>query len=196
MISIDNIQIEESIPRIKFACNVGACRGACCTLPGGLGAPLLDEELAEIDKALPIVETMLPNEHRDVIYQHGKYEGTSGSYTTMCINHCACVFVLYENGIAKCAFEKAYFEKKLSWRKPISCQLFPIRVDSGWMQRLRYEQVSECDPAIETGINQTIFLNDFLKDALTRAYGERWYQQFKEVCEWHRSQGNKFLFNQ
>jgi len=196
MISIDNIQIDESLPRIKFACNVSACRGACCTLPGGLGAPLLDEELAEIDKALPLVEAILPMKHREVIYQYGKYEGTSGSYTTRCINHGACVFVLYENGIAKCAFEKAYFEHTLAWRKPISCQLFPLRADSGWTRQLRYEQISECNPAIDHGVEQNIFLNDFLKDALIRAYGERWYQQFKEVCEWHRSQGNKFLFNQ
>lgn len=196
MMNIDNIEIEESIPRIKFACNASACRGACCTLPGGLGAPLLDAELAEIDAALPIVEPMLPAEHLEVIQKHGRYEGRSGSYTTMCINHCACVFVFYDDGIAKCAFERAYFENKLSWRKPISCQLFPIRVDNGWTQRLRYEQLAECNPAIDNGIDNNIYLNDFLKDALIRAYGERWYQQFKEVCEWHRSQGGKFLFNQ
>ena len=174
--------IDETIPQIKFACNIAACKGACCTLVGGTGAPLLDEELEQIEQAFPIVKSSLPKEHLEFIAQYGLYEGRSGSYTTMCFNNRACVFVLYENGIARCSFERAFRDEKLKWMKPLSCHLFPIRVSHSAPERLRYERILECDAALNYGRDENIYLSTFLKESLIRAFGLAWYEEFQLVC--------------
>jgi hypothetical protein len=190
MIEIRKIFVEDNIPGIQFACNTSACKGACCTLPGGQGAPLLNEELEQIEQAFPIIKSSLPHEHLDAIQQFGLFEGEPSAYTTMCYNNRACVFVLYENGIARCAFEKAFFEGSVKWRKPLSCHLFPIRVDRGMTNRLRYERISECDPALDYGEQNSISLSNFLKEPLVRAFGSSWYNDFQFACDWKHKASN------
>lgn len=183
MLGIEQAIIDDAIPQIKFACDLSACKGACCTLSGGTGAPLLDDEVEQIEHAFPIVKSSLPKEHLESIAQFGLYEGRSGSYTTICCNNHACVFVLYENGIARCAFEKAFREGKLKWKKPISCHLFPIRASRGVPRRLRYERIAECNSALDRGENEKIFLCNFLKEPLIRAFGLAWYEEFQLTCD-------------
>lgn len=187
MFEIQKAVVEDSIPQIKFACDTTLCKGACCTLSGGQGAPLLDDELIHIKEVFPIIRSLLPQDHLNTIEKFGMYEGESGSYTTMCFQHHACVFVLYENGIARCAFEKAFLEGKINWRKPISCHLFPIRVHRGFIQRLRYEHIAECNPALTRGDKENILLSRFLKEPLERAFGSSWYQDFDHACEKERN---------
>jgi hypothetical protein len=186
MLEIRHKIIDDIIPRIKFACNTSACKGACCTLAGGTGAPLLDNELEQIEKAFPIIKSSLPKEHLESIEQFGLFDGSSGSYTTTCFNNRACVFVLYENGIARCSFEKAFREEKLKWQKPISCHLFPIRVSRFEPEHVRYEQILECDTAIKRGEVENIYLSDFLKEPLVREFGLPWYDNFQLACDRER----------
>lgn len=182
MFEIQQSIIEDSIPQIKFACNLSACKGACCTLPGGTGAPLLDDEIEQIEQAFPIVKPSLPQEHIETIERYGLYEGKPGSYTTMCFKSRACVFAIYEEGIARCAFEKAFGKSKLQWRKPISCHLFPIRIDRGMAERLRYERIAECDPALNRGEQEQIYLSTFLKEPLVRAFGSSCTRIFNQCA--------------
>jgi hypothetical protein len=188
MLEIQQAIIDETIPRVKFACDLSVCKGSCCTLAGGTGAPLLDDELEQIERAFSIIKSSLPREHLESIAQFGLYEGKPGSYTTMCFNNRACVFVLYENGIARCAFEKAFNEGKLKWKKPISCHLFPIRVSRDVQKRLRYERIAECNPAIDRAENENIFLSNFLKEPLIRIFGFTWYENFQLMCESERKE--------
>jgi hypothetical protein len=186
MLEIKQPIIDDAIPRIKFACDLSACKGACCTLAGGTGAPLLDNEIEQIEHAFPIIKSSLSKEHLESIAQFGLYEGRPGSYTTMCYNNQACVFVLFENGMARCAFEKAFGEGKLKWKKPISCHLFPIRISRGVPERLRYERITECNSALNRGENEKIFLSYFLKEPLIRAFGLIWYAEFQLTCDRER----------
>jgi len=186
MLEIKQAIIDDAIPQIKFACDLSACKGACCTLAGGTGAPLLDDEIEQIEHASQIIKSSLPKEHLESVAQFGLYEGRPGSYMTICYNNHACVFVLYENGIARCAFEKAFREGKLKWKKPISCHLFPIRVSRGVQERLRYERIAECDCALNRGGNEKIFLSNFLKEPLIRAFGLAWYEEFQFTCDRER----------
>jgi hypothetical protein len=187
MPELRQVIIDDAIPHIKFACNLSACKGGCCTLAGGTGAPLVDDELEQIHAAFPVIQSSLPGEHLEYIAQFGLYEGKPGSYTTMCFNNRACVFVLYENGIARCAFEKAYGEGKLKWKKPMSCHLFPIRASREKPERLRYERIAECNGARDRGEKERIFLSTFLKEPLIRAFGPAWYEEFQLTCEWDRN---------
>ncbi len=140
-----------------------------------------DEEV-EIEKAFPVVKKYLGQDHLRAIDERGLVDRSFGDITTTCFEHRACVFVTYENGVAKCSFEKAYFAGEIQWRKPLSCHLFPIRVDHGFNDYLRYESIPECSPALERGEQEDIELADFLKDSLVRAYGESWYVDFRKLC--------------
>jgi hypothetical protein len=179
--------IVENIPNVLFACDLLKCKGACCTMPGARGAPLREDELEEIEKAYPVVRKYLSFRHKDTIEERGLVQGRKGDYTTQVVQNQACVFAFFEDDIAKCAFEKAYQKGEIVWRKPISCHLFPIRVSPGPDERLRFENIAECQPALARGIRERTWLSDFLEDPLSRAFGQDWYQAFRRYCESRRN---------
>lgn len=181
MFSIQDIKIDPAIAGVKFACNLSRCKGACCTMPGPRGAPLTEDEVAEIEKAFPVVKKYLGQDHLTAIDEQGLVDRSFGEITTRCYDHRACVFVTYEKGVAKCSFEAAYFKGEIGWRKPLSCHLFPIRVDHGFNDYLRFESIPECSPALERGVTENVGLADFLKEALIRLYGESWYSEFRKA---------------
>lgn len=182
MFSVQNVTIDASIAQVKFACDLAQCKGACCTMPGPKGAPLTEEEGKEIIKAFPVIKKYLNEDHLRAIDERGLMERSGGEITTTCFEHRACVFVTYEKGIAKCSFEKAYFNNEIGWRKPLSCHLFPIRADHGFDGHLRYESIPECSPALKRGQVENIYLSDFLKESLVRLHGEAWYAEFQKAC--------------
>ncbi len=177
MTVIQEITLDPPIREIHFACNLGQCKGACCTMPGGLGAPLLPEEIAEIEKAFPQVQKYLSVKHLQAIEERGLVDSRFSGYVTPCVDNRACAYVYYEGEIAKCSFEKAYLKGETKWRKPLSCHLFPIRVDGG-SKTIRYEPIPECDPALANGRHLKIPLSKFLEEPLIRAFGQEWYDEF------------------
>lgn len=183
ILQIDNILIGKEIVKINFACDLIKCKGACCTLESEYGAPLLKEEISEIENILEIVKSYLPDPHIKEIDSFGFYENKDNDLMIRSFNNRACVFVFYENGIAKCGIEKAFIDGKTDFRKPISCYLFPIRVSDFGGEVLRYEKFEECAPALEKGNEENINLIDFLKEPLIRKYGNNWYLKLKEITE-------------
>lgn len=182
---VDSPLIAGDIPKSRFACDLARCKGACCTMPGHRGAPLLDDEIEEIEKAYPIVRKYLSFRHKDTIDERGLIQGRQGDYTTQVVDRKACVFVVFENDIATCSFEKAFLNREIQWRKPISCHLFPIRISKEPPYALRFEYIGECQAAVDRGRRESIPLWKFLETALTRAYGEAWYKDFAEYCSSH-----------
>ncbi len=181
LVVIDNVAVEGSLFERRFACDVLKCKGACCSLPGGRGAPLLDSEIDQIAKALPQVLPALSNEKKEIIEKSGFHEGEPGDYATVCVDDKDCVFVYRENKIAKCSIERAFYDGKIDFRKPISCHLYPIRVNKFGGDILRYHRISECDPALKKGEAENVDVIEFAKDALIRLYGEAWYKELVEV---------------
>jgi hypothetical protein len=180
---LDNIA-DEALATTKFACDLNACKGACCTMPGGRGAPLDDAEVELVDDATPAAMKYLSDRNRSIIERHGAIEGRSGDYATRCIDDRDCVFVYHENDIAKCAIERAYFNKEAAFRKPLSCHLFPIRISHLFDgDFLRYERIDECDAALANGAKKGVPLYRFLKEAITRAYGEEFYNELAARIE-------------
>jgi len=177
LIVVDDVAVEGSLLDRKFACDVLKCKGACCSLPGGRGAPLLDSEVGQIADILREVLPMLSEEKRRIISDFGFYEGDPGDYATTCVDDEDCVFVYRENGIAKCGIERAFNDGKINFRKPISCHLYPIRVNKFGGDILRYHQIPECKPAVKKGETENVDVIDFVKDALIRLYGEGWYDK-------------------
>lgn len=179
--AIDNVLVREEIVEIPFSCNLTACKGACCTLESELGAPLSEEEITQISGLLPRVKKYLPAEHLKEIEDHGFYEDKDGELLTRSLDHKACVFVHYENDVAKCSLEKLYFDEGTSFRKPLSCHLFPIRVNKFGGDVLRFEKFNECEPAKEKGKEENITVAEFCGESLIRSYGNNWYNKMKET---------------
>lgn len=177
------VLVDEEVPHVRFACDLEQCRGACCTMPGGVGAPLLRQERSEIAQAVSVVRKYLPQAHREVIDREGLVVGSLEAPVTPCYQRGPCVYVTFDGGIAKCAFEKAFLAGEIRWRKPLSCHLFPLRSDGGSRHRIRFEYLRECEPAIQRGRSEDVPLWEFLKAPLVRAYGADWYARFVEVCE-------------
>lgn len=188
MIVIDNILISDDLIDAPFSCNLGACHGACC-VKGDSGAPLDEDEIPALEAALKVVEHRLRPEARKVIDEVGVWEKTSTrEYAVTCVGNSECVFVTYEGPIAKCAIEQAHEEGKSTFRKPISCHLYPVRIDDlGDFDALNYEQIEMCKSGVRCGTRNSIQLTDFLEDALTRKYGRKWVKNLKENVEHRRS---------
>jgi len=182
MFIIGEAVIEESVARARFACDLQHCKGACCTLPGGRGAPLDDEEVIELEKAFPVVKKYLSEKSLQVIKQYGIFEGVPGSFATSCVDDRDCVFVLYDGDVARCSLEKAFLAGEITWRKPLSCHLFPIRIAPGNGERVRYEKITECAAGRANGEKNDIRLYDYLKEPLTRKFGLEWYGRFVAEC--------------
>lgn len=180
MILINEILVEDRISTNYFECDLKRCKGACCTFPGEHGAPLLDEEVEIIKDVLPIAMDYLSEKSIKYIEHHGFIQGNSGEYTTMCIDKKDCVFVYYEGDIALCAIEKAYRDKKINFKKPVSCHLFPIRVGDFNGKYLYYEKIPQCNSAISKGFDTNTRIYESVKEALIRAFGDEWYQKYLE----------------
>jgi len=181
MIFVEEVLVRTEVMETPFYCDLPKCKGACCTLKSDYGAPITQDEIGEIENILETVKENLPERHVKEIEENGFWEEKSGELMLRSVDKRACVFVYYDDDIAKCGIEKTYFEGKTNFRKPISCHLFPIRVSNFGGDVLRYERISECEPALENGKDKNIKIVEFCDESLQRLYGSNWYSSLKET---------------
>ncbi|MDH7514475.1 MAG: DUF3109 family protein [Bacteroidota bacterium] len=165
--------IDYEVFSLFFCCDLTSCKGACCTFPGGMGAPVDEDELDILEKSFLVVSPILPKEHIDIVERFGLIDSSNGSYYIRCFNNRACVFVYFDGEIAKCSIQKAFLDGTLDWAKPRSCHLFPLRYDGFGGGRLRFEYFEGCAPALKNGKARNIPLLRFTADALVRIIGEK-----------------------
>jgi len=185
MIVIDNTCVSDDIVEKFFICDLQKCKGACC-VEGDAGAPLLESEIAILDDIYPYVKPYLSEKSVATIEKKGLYEiDDDGEYVTTIIDGADCVFVIYDDkNIAKCGIEKAYYDKKIDFKKPISCHLYPIRISTtNGFDSLNYERWTICSPACELGNQWQVPIYKFLQEPLVRKYGEAWYAQLCGLIE-------------
>lgn len=183
MFAVHDVLISDAVLDAPFACHLGRCLGGCC-VHGDRGAPLEPSEREDLERVLPAVQRDLRPEALAEIEEHGVWtEEEPGHYGTTCVDGRECVFVTYDGNVAKCAIQKAYYEGRVDFEKPISCHLFPIRIEeAGGTDILNYEQIDLCTPAVGRGRRLGVQLYDFLRAPLTRRYGEAWYEAFRDAC--------------
>ncbi|MBT8233919.1 MAG: DUF3109 family protein [Saprospiraceae bacterium] len=99
----------------------------------------------------------------------------------------ACVFMgRNELGITFCGIEKAYYDGKIEFKKPISCHLYPIRVSKNeqtGFEALNYDKWDICSSACTNGKKQKIRIFEFAKEALIRQYGADFYEDLTNAAE-------------
>ncbi len=186
MIQIDDKIISLDVLKAEFCCNIAKCKGQCC-VEGDSGAPLEEEEVSILEEIYSKVKSYLTQEGRNTI----ETQGTSlidddGDTVTPLIDNKACAFVNYnEKGDAYCGIEKAWQEKKISFRKPISCHLYPIRIKKYKdFEAVNYDQWNICQPAKINGSRKGLPLFKFLEEAITRKYGEGFFKAMLESYEY------------
>ncbi len=172
MITLEHLLLEQRVLEAEFSCDLARCKGACCTMSGGAGAPVKDDEVDSVREAVNAAMPYLSDRSKVYLQEHGPLEGTPGNWATACIDNKACVFVKFEGDVATCAIEKAFHAGESSFRKPISCHLFPIRIADFGGPYLHYEQFDECGPGREKGKADGTRLVESVSSALSRAYGE------------------------
>ncbi|MDR9417522.1 DUF3109 family protein [Gracilimonas sp.] len=190
MFKVQNTILSDDIATAKFACDLPRCKGACCVV-GDAGAPVTQDEIPVLNKAFRQLKEELPQQSVQVAEKDGVVKGNAKSgYEISTVDSKECIFVQYdEHEVAYCAIQKAYFEGRFNWEKPLSCHLFPVRLKHiAGFDYANFEYVPKlCSTACEKGEKEGAYLADFLKKPLVRRYGEEWFTEFKESCEEVRS---------
>ena len=190
MIVIDNILISDDVVEKQFVCDLNKCKGGCCE-EGDAGAPLDDDELEIVLEMYEKIKPYLSPESINEIEKKGKYTYNKefGWVTpTLGNDNEICVYGKRdEKGVINCAFEQAYYDGVISWKKPISCHLFPIiakKGRSGDYNRINYEPREKlCNPACALGKKLEVATYEFLKEPLIRKYGEEFYNALDKAVE-------------
>lgn len=186
MIAIDDKLISDEVVSKQFVCDLDKCKGACC-VDGDTGAPITEEEAALIDQYYPKVKHLLPENAIKLIEAEGTYtQDDEFDLVTPTINGGICAYGFYdEHNQVKCAFEQEYYKGNISFKKPISCHLFPIRIDTyKTFEAVNYEpRETLCKAACKLGKTLKVPVYQFLKEPLIRKYGEEFYTTLDKIAQ-------------
>ncbi|MGN7784655.1 DUF3109 family protein [Niabella sp. 22666] len=192
MIIIENKIISDDVAEAQFVCDLSKCKGGCCE-EGDAGAPLTEAELDEVNNSYEIIKPYMTKDAIEQVEKKGRYQYDDefGWVTpTLPSDNEICVYAYREqNGLIKCAFEQAYNDGKIKWKKPISCHLYPIIAypgKHGDYERLNYEPRKKlCSPACKLGEKLKVPVYQFLKEPLIRKYGEEFYEVLEQAVAAH-----------
>ncbi|MGC8803717.1 MAG: DUF3109 family protein [Bacteroidales bacterium] len=184
MFQIGNAVVSRDIIEKRFACDLALCKGNCCVY-GDAGAPIDAQEAAQIEKHFDAIKPYLQPEAIKAIEEKGFSEvDEDGELVTPLIENRECVYSYFDNGIARCAIEKAYRDGKIPFRKPISCWLYPIRVSRlNAMYAVVLHRWNICHPGYIKGENEGTPVFKYLKEALVARFGQSWYNELEQVAE-------------
>jgi hypothetical protein len=192
VIVIDKVIISDDVVEKQFVCDLAKCKGGCCE-EGDAGAPLDKEELKIIKKVFDKIKSYLSPASLKEIEKKGfyVYHREFGWVTPTLGNDSEiCVYGIREkDGMIKCAFEKAYYDGIIPWKKPISCHLYPIISEKGKhgdYDKMNYEPREKlCNPACSLGKKLKVPTYEFLKEPIIRKYGEEFYNALDKAAKEH-----------
>jgi hypothetical protein len=180
MLRINDTIFSFDILEKKFRCNLPKCFGNCCRY-GDSGAPLTVDEAHILADIWSLVRTNLRPEGILAIEEKGtSIVDFENENVTPLIGNEECAYTVYKDKILQCGIEQAWSEGKISFRKPLSCHLFPIRIKYySDFRAVNYEELAICSNARTSGEREGIYVFEFLKEPLIRALGTGLYN---ELC--------------
>ena len=185
LVEINNKIISTEVFSEQFVCDLSKCKGACCVQGDG-GAPLKQSEVELIRDNLDHIKPYMNRKGIDAIKENGfYYEDDEEQPSTQLVNKKECAFVYFDkSNTAQCSIETAYKDDAISFNKPISCHLYPIRTkDFIEFTALNYETWNICSPACELGSSLKVPVFRFLKEPLTRAFGADFFEELERINE-------------
>ena len=191
MLLIKDILISDDLFETYFHCDLSKCKGACCW-EGDYGAPLTADEVEIIKSVLPVVKKVLPDENIKILEQKGpsEYYVEPEVTGTSLLKDASCVYLLRdENGIGRCAFEMLHSRGEITFKKPISCELYPIRLIENHevgFTAMNYDKWDICSPGCSLGEQKKLPLFRFLKNAIIRKFGEEFFDELEAYYAYHQ----------
>ncbi len=189
MLAVDNKLISDDVVLEHFVCDLSKCKGGCCE-DGDAGAPLSDEELDEVVNSYEAAKQFMIPAGIAVVEKVGKYiYDKDFGWVTPSINDGLCAYGYRDpKGIIMCSFEQAYNKGLTKWKKPISCHLYPIKINKSRidpdMEYLNYEPREVlCSGGCKLGDKLKVPAYVFLKEPLIRKYGEEFYEALERSAE-------------
>lgn len=188
MLIVEDCIVSEDIADSLFCCALDKCKGQCC-VEGDAGAPLEEVEIPVLQQILPKLKPYMTVEGLEVVQRQGVSDTDPDlNPCTPLVNGRECAFTVWRDGTAMCAIEQAYNDGVISFRKPVSCHLYPIRVDDyGEFRAVNYHRWDVCRCAVAEGRAAGMPLYRYLEEPLVRKFGREWYdellyqiEQFKE----------------
>ena len=174
MLSIENTLVSDELISENFICNISRCKGECC-VAGEAGAPLEKKETTFLN----------PKGIKSIEDQGVFVKGIDGDFETPLVDGEECAYTVFsESGIASCGIEKAHNQGAIDFQKPISCHLYPVRVQSyEKMLVVNYHNWSICSDACNLGNTLKIPIYQFVKKALIRKFGKAWFEALEEFAK-------------
>ena len=185
MILIDDTVISSDVADEFFVCDLAKCKGACC-VEGDLGAPLEEDELEILERIQDDIKPFLSEVGIQELAKTGAWvKDDDGDFSTPVIKGRECAYALYDDkGYLKCGIEQAYNQGEVTFKKPVSCHLYPIRVkDFTEFFAVNYDKWEICDDACSLGKELEVPVYKFVKEALIRRFGEDWYLELEKVYQ-------------
>jgi hypothetical protein len=176
MLRINDTIFSFDILEKKFICDLPYCLGNCCHY-GDSGAPLSSDEAHILDCIWDKVKPYLRPEGIAAIEEKGRslidFENEN---VTPLIGNEDCAYTIKKDNVLMCGIEQAWTEGEISFRKPLSCHLFPVRIKhySDFIA-VNYQELAICSPARKKGNVEGVYVYEFLKEPLIRALGEELY---------------------
>lgn len=186
MIQIDDCIVSADILTEFFACDYGVCKGACCVI-GDSGAPLEDCEPGALEENYPCYSQLMSAKGRETVEKCGfAVVDRDGDLVTPLVPHTEeCAYSGFDReGNCFCTVERCWMRGNGTFRKPISCWLYPIRVSQlgSGMRALNLHRWDICKCAFEKGRREHVRVYEFLKDPIIRYFGEEFYDMLESAA--------------
>lgn len=151
-------------------------------MEGDSGAPLDADEVPVLERIYSSVKPYMTAAGIDVVEREGVSAiDVDGLPCTPLVENRECAYAVVENGLTLCAIEKAWRDGKIDYQKPISCHLYPVRIeDYGEFKAVNYHEWDICRCAVKKGRDEGIPLYRYLEQPLVRRFGQAWYD---ELCD-------------
>ena len=179
VIAIGEHLVSTALLRERFACDLGNCKGFCC-VEGDSGAPLDAGEIPVLEAEYPAYAPFMSEQGREAVAAQGfALKDSDGDWVTPLIQGAECAYSHFEaDGTCFCAIEQAFFSGKTGFRKPISCWLYPIRIQElSEGEALNYHEWPLCAGACNRGERENIPVYQFLKEPIIARFGQAFYQE-------------------
>jgi hypothetical protein len=114
-----------------------------------------------------------------------------GEPVTPLLNDKECVYAVFDRGIAFCGIEKAWADGRISFRKPVSCHLYPIRIrEHENFTAVNYDRWPVCKPAISNGEKLNVPVYVFCRESVIRRFGKEFYKELEIAAECFSGEGS------
>ncbi len=191
MVEIKDTLVSFDIFTECFCCDLKRCHGACC-VEGDAGAPLDIDEIVDMEEAAELFTDEMSEKARNVVDEEGvAYIDPEGQMVANIVNDKDCIFATDDgNGCTICIIDRAYRDGRTEIQKPLSCELYPIRLGKvGGMTAVNFHKWDICKDACKLGKELKMPAFRFLKKPLIRAFGQEWWDECELVYSELKKQG-------